>query len=147
MKLLPSPATLPYPSPMETMWPPFTAQVVSGSRRGRTLGYPTLNLSLEALPSTLLQGIYACRARVHSMNAWIDAVMHFGPRPVFQDTETCEVHLLDTSLPSPPSSLEVSVLERIRDVADFPSQEALKQQIICDIETARAILARHPLPR
>ena len=92
------------------------------------------------------EGIYACRAQLHFKDdrteGPFDAVMHFGPRPVFKDTKSCEVHLLDHVIPSPPLSVTVTVLDYIRDVRDFPSVEALKEEIARDIEKAKDIFKR-----
>jgi riboflavin kinase / FMN adenylyltransferase len=116
----------------------FTAGVVSGSGRGKNLGTPTLNLNLADVPSSLQEGIYACFATIDGMRE--QAAMHYGPRPVFKDTTSCEVHLLDRTLTSAPASVTVEIIERLRDVQDFPSPAALMDQIARDIERTRAIL-------
>lgn len=66
--------------------------------------------------------------------------MHYGPRPVFDDTISCEVHVIDKIVPVPPGTLHVTVRDRMRDVTDFSHQEALLEQIQSDISAARAIL-------
>jgi FAD synthase len=74
----------------------------------------------------------------------MDAVMHFGPRPVFKDTPACEVHLLDQVIEHVPDRIIVEVIALIRKVQDFPSVDDLKAQIAQDIEDTRAMLAAHP---
>lgn len=66
--------------------------------------------------------------------------MHYGPRPVFHDTESCEVHLIDASPTRVPVEVTVETVARLRDVRDFPTVEALQEQMDRDIEEARAIL-------
>ena len=121
--------------------PSFEAAVVSGAGRGRRIGTPTLNLDLAAVPRELDDGIYACRARLDGEAEPRDAVMHLGERPVFRDSRTCEVHLLDGP---PPETARVAVLDLayIREVRDFPSPDALLERIAQDIAEARAILSQ-----
>lgn len=119
----------------------FLARLVAGRGRGRTLGTPTLNCDLADVPADLPDGIYACVAVLDGTPA--GAAMHLGPRPVFRDTRTCEVHLLDRTVDAPPERMEVRVMERLRDVRDFPSPEDLQRQIADDIRRTRAILAGH----
>lgn len=123
----------------------FSARHVNGSSRGRTLGTPTLNLNLAQVPAELEHGIYACRvtlATIDSQDAY-HAVMHYGPRPVFNDTESCEVHVLDKALKGQPEVVDVEVVALLRgpDTFHFASPEAMLAQIERDIEKARAILA------
>jgi riboflavin kinase/FMN adenylyltransferase len=121
----------------------FRAHVVSGSGRGKRLGVPTINLNLRDVPRELGEGIYACLVHLDEATKPLRAALHYGPRPVFKDTVACEVHLIDTALHSDPESLTVEVIGRIRDVANFPSPSALKEQILRDIEDARAMLKQH----
>ena len=119
----------------------FTARVMSGRGRGREIGAPTINLELSDVPPALQEGIYACFAVMDGVR--LPAAMHFGPRPAFKDTETCEVHLLDAAPDAVPATLPVDVIAYLREVRDFPSTEALMAQITKDIAQARAILKGH----
>jgi len=124
---------------MNTFPTTFAARVIPGSGRGKLLGTPTINLSTEALPE-MAEGIYACTATVDGKKE--PGVMHYGPRPVFDDPKpTCEVHLLDRLLKETPGSLEVTVVGYLRDVQNFPTVDALRYQIERDIDHARAMLA------
>jgi riboflavin kinase / FMN adenylyltransferase len=116
----------------------FTARVVLGAGRGKGLGTPTMNLDLAAVPQDLQEGIYACYATVEGKREL--AAMHYGPRPVFKDTTSCEVHLLDRIVVHAPETLTVQVIAYLREVRDFPSTDALMAQIHRDIQDARAIL-------
>jgi riboflavin kinase / FMN adenylyltransferase len=97
-----------------------------------------MNLDLSAVPTELEEGIYACKALVDGM--WEVAAMHYGPRPVFKDSTSCEVHLIDRLVVMAPEMLEVEVVAYLRDVRDFASVEELQAQIAQDIEQTRAIL-------
>lgn len=117
----------------------FLAQVESGRGRGKEMGIPTLNLALMDVHPDLEEGIYACFVTVEGEK--MQAAMHYGPRPVFKDTLSCEAHLLDRELSETPTMVKVDVIGRLRDVADFPSKEELIAQIQRDVETARKILS------
>lgn len=116
----------------------FTASVHPGSGRGKGLGVPTLNLAMESVPGDMEEGVYACF--VTAINQRFPATMHYGPRPVFKDNPSCEVHILDTTLESQPSEVTVEPIEYLRPVQDFGSAEALVEQMNNDCSQARAIL-------
>lgn len=66
--------------------------------------------------------------------------MHYGPRPVFKDTVSCEVHLIETTLSTPTDHLDVEVVQFLRSIRDFSSVEELQEQMQEDIQKARDIL-------
>lgn len=116
----------------------FAARVITGAGRGKKIGTPTMNVHLDDVPKELKEGIYACRVQLGvGEKGWTDAVLHYGPRPVFKDSLSCEVHILDQLIHNPPEKITVEIIKRLRSVQDFPSPEALKEQIEKDIEEAR----------
>ena len=116
----------------------FSARVVSGSGRGKTLGVPTLNMDLRDVPADLLGGVFA--AWVTSDGKRSPSALYHGPRPTFGDTRSCEAHLIDTVIPSPPEIVDVEIVEFLRGVSTYPSAEALSKQMMDDIQKARDIL-------
>lgn len=114
------------------------AVVIPGRSRGRRIGIPTLNIDLRAIPKELEHGIYACWITVNGKR--LMGAMHYGPRPVFKDSETFEVHVLDAALAESPKTVDIEIVARIRDVENFASTEALKETIAADIAAVRAIL-------
>ena len=139
----------------------FTARIIPGAGRGKTLGTPTFNLALEEIPGTLTDGVYAVYASVEESTP-LKAVMHFGSRPTFDGSRSCEVHLLRVTPSSPelvegriegpnpksqiPSVLTVEVLERLRDVKRFKTPKALKEQIVSDIAQAKVLFTEGARP-
>jgi riboflavin kinase / FMN adenylyltransferase len=125
----------------------FTAQVIRGSGKGSAMGIPTLNLDLDDVPEELQEGIYAARVTVNGER--VSAAMHYGPRPVHGLSRSCEVHLCGAAFrasrtgqrAAPPTSITVEIIDRLRDVKDFDSEEELKEQIAKDIERCKSILA------
>jgi riboflavin kinase/FMN adenylyltransferase len=119
----------------------FEAHTITGAGRGRKIGIPTLNLDLSDIPATFQEGIYACYVHINSQV--YTGALHYGPRPVFKDSIACEVHLLDTELTSFPTNVQIQIVQKIREVQDFPSQEALIAQIEQDIGQIQTILSNH----
>lgn len=117
----------------------FQARVIRGAGRGRALGIPTLNLDLRDVPPELNEGIHACFVMLHEKK--LQGAMHYGPRPVFKDSVACEIHLLDEMLSETPADVGVQVCGRVREVRDFPSPEAMLEEIQDDITAVRSILA------
>lgn len=117
----------------------FTARVISGAGRGKGLGVPTLNLDLQDVPRDLEDGVFACRAWIEGKE--YPATMHHGPRPTFNDSRSCEVHLINAELPSPPRSVDLEVVQALRGISRFPSADALSKQMRKDSEDALRILS------
>jgi riboflavin kinase/FMN adenylyltransferase len=114
------------------------ATVVSGRNRGRRIGIPTINIKLDDIPRSLQHGIYACRVRVAGTT--YNGALHYGPRPVFNDTETLEVHIIDSVIHAVPHTIDIEIIGFIREVADFHSTEALLKRIQEDVTIARGML-------
>ena len=58
----------------------ISGEVIHGDKRGRELGFPTANLSLDPA-CALRHGVYAVRVNVD--NRLYDGVANFGRRPMF----------------------------------------------------------------
>jgi riboflavin kinase/FMN adenylyltransferase len=118
-----------------------TGLVSHGEERGRTLGFPTANLTeVEQLLPT--RGVYFVRARVAGNLALYPAVVNLGQRPTFTSNgiDSLEVHLLDFNADLYGQRLWISNFTWLRDEQKFPGPDALKTQIAADIAQARALL-------
>ncbi|MEX0795017.1 MAG: bifunctional riboflavin kinase/FAD synthetase [Pirellulaceae bacterium] len=109
--------------------------VTHGAGRGAKLGFPTANLeAVDTLIPAL--GVYAGVAH-QGENAYAAAV-HIGPNPTFGESiRKIEAHLLDFHDSIYGEPLELSFLERIRDVVTFSDTDQLKQQLAADLATTR----------
>lgn len=119
---------------------PYTVSgvVLRGAGRGRTLGFPTANLRPHR-PLILAPGVYVARARWDTGSAW--AVVNVGYRPTFAEHQYwVEAFLLDFSGDLYDLTLTLSFLERIRAEMKFPSVEALRHQVMTDIDVARRLV-------
>lgn len=128
---------------------PYTVRgaVVEGDRRGRGLGFPTLNLQPdnEILPA---EGVYAGRVRFldegePARGAGFGAVTNVGRRPTFKpdDPVLAETHLLDFDADAYGRRIELTFQHRLRAERKFPDVDALRAQIRDDVESGRRLLA------
>jgi riboflavin kinase / FMN adenylyltransferase len=114
--------------------------VSSGERRGRLLGFPTLNLGL-APPRKLLppHGVYA--VHVEGRQGAFGGMMNLGPRPTFEDDRvTLEVHLFGAGGNWYGEHVRLEFVTRLRETRKFPGPAELVAQLQKDAESARAAL-------
>jgi riboflavin kinase/FMN adenylyltransferase len=115
-------------------------RVVHGAKRGRALGFPTINLALP--PERLLprDGIYAMWAEMGEGR--FKAAASLGVRPTFGGGErVLEAFLLDFSGELYGEEVEVSFIKRLRDEMAFASPAELSAQIARDVEETKRALS------
>ena len=114
-------------------------RVGHGNQRGRTIGFPTMNLPLLRR-STPLRGVFAVRVTGLAPSA-LPGVANIGNRPTLEgdDRFLLEVHVFDFDEDAYGRQVRVEFIERIRDEHKFESFEALREQIVRDVECARTI--------
>src|SRR5512145_2195056 len=128
---------------------PYTVRgsVVVGDRRGRTLGFPTMNVDAEneVLPRS---GVYAGRVRfldagTPAAGSSFGAVTNVGRRPTFgaSDVVRVEAHALDFDGDAYGRRIEVTFEHALREERRFPDVEAHRAQIAVDAALARRKLA------
>jgi riboflavin kinase/FMN adenylyltransferase len=116
-------------------------RVVRGDQRGRTLGFPTLNIPLPT-PRKLLppDGVYA--VVVQTPQGPHGGMCNLGGRPTIGDgARLLEVHCFDAAHDWYGAQVRVDFVARVRDIRPFPGLEALRTQLVEDERTARALLA------
>ena len=115
-------------------------RVRHGDRRGRLLGYPTINLPLPS-PRKLLppEGVYA--VRVQTPLGPFGGMMNLGARPTFADPSiSIEVHLFDADVGLYGAHVRIEFVRRLRDTVRFPDADALIAQLRWDEVMARRAL-------
>lgn len=124
-------------------WHRIEGEVRDGDKRGRTIGYPTANMSIDGLHPPKF-GIYAVKADVLTgphAGSYLGAAS-VGVRPMFGNNRpNLETFLFDFSGDLYGEHLSVALVEYLRPEARFDSLEALVAQMDEDCARARAILA------
>ncbi len=118
----------------------LSGRVRHGDKRGRTIGFPTLNMKVlnHIAP---VRGVYA--VLVHGLkDRPIKGVANLGSRPTVDGTENrLETHLFDFDDDVYGRYVRVEFIEFLRTEKKFNEFEELKLQILNDAEQARTILA------
>lgn len=115
-------------------------RVAHGNKRGRTIGFPTMNVGLLRR-STPLRGVFAVQVLGLAAGS-LPGIANVGNRPTLSGDERflLEVHLFDYAAEVYGHQIEVDFIAHIRDEHRFESFEALRQQITRDVQQAREIL-------
>ena len=113
--------------------------VVKGAQLGRTMNYPTANLSLPE-SCHLAHGIYAVRLR-RADGSLYNGVASYGRRPTFDNGEALlETFIFDFSDDLYGEEVQVSLYDYLRGEEKFESMDALIAQMDKDSASAREIL-------
>ncbi|MGE5497620.1 MAG: bifunctional riboflavin kinase/FMN adenylyltransferase, partial [Syntrophothermus sp.] len=119
----------------------FSGIVVKGAMRGRTLGFPTINVSAEN-PRKLMpgRGVYVVRILLDGQS-WF-GIMNIGMRPTFGDAIELitEVYIFNFNRDVYGSRVTVEVLDRLRGEIKFQSADALIAQLETDKKEALNII-------
>lgn len=116
-------------------------EIIHGDARGRTLGYPTVNVQFPVEQLVLPNGVYASRITVSEKT--YSAITYVGNRPTFSVKMPgifTETHLLEGGNDFYGEEAKIEFIGRIRGEIVFPDAETLTAQIGRDIETAKKLL-------
>lgn len=114
--------------------------VIKGQQIGRSIGFPTANIHIpndyKLIPK---DGVYAVEAFVDG--TLYKAMLNIGNRPTVDGTKkTVEANLFDFQGDLYDKQITVYFHEFLREERKFESLEALKNQLIQDQKSARALL-------
>ncbi|HEY8462523.1 MAG TPA: bifunctional riboflavin kinase/FAD synthetase [Bacillota bacterium] len=116
-------------------------KVVNGEKLGRKLGFPTANIHLESQYLLPRYGVYLVRLTDAPQSYF--GIANVGIKPTFgQSLPLVEVYLFDVQLNLYERLVQVEFLKFIRPENRFSSPEALKKQIVRDLETAKGYLGQ-----
>ncbi len=123
-------------------WHRIEGPVIRGDQRGRTLGYPTANMSIAGLHPPRF-GIYAVKVDVldgpHAGSR--HGVASIGVRPMFGvNTPNCETFLFDFAGDLYGATLSVALVDFLRPELVFDGVPMLIAQMNADSARAREIL-------
>jgi riboflavin kinase/FMN adenylyltransferase len=124
----------------------FEGLIVKGNQLGRTLGYPTANLSIESSDKLIPgNGVYAVHAEIIDSDktsiSLLKGMMNIGIRPTIEGVQrVIEVNLFDFDQDIYGKKLKVFVLSHLRAEQKFAGLEALKTQLALDKQDAQKAL-------
>ena len=113
--------------------------VVRGDQRGRSIGYPTANLSTPRHTAIPADGVYACHF-VHRGRA-LAAAGSIGTNPTFSGRERrVEAFVLDVDEDFYGEQVALDFVDRLRGMWRFDTTEKLVSQIEDDVARTREVL-------
>jgi len=120
--------------------PSIRSVVVHGEQRGRTLGYPTANLSPEIEGYVPADGVYAAWLTVEGVR--YPAAVSIGNNPTFEGVpdKQVEAHVIDETLDLYDKVAQLSFVEFIRGMRKFSGPDALAEQMGMDERWIRDLL-------
>jgi len=117
----------------------FNGRVIHGQKLGRTIGFPTANISLRNLMPPI-QGVFAVKVLGLSQKPVL-GIANIGKKPTINGIKKIlEVHLFDFNRSIYGEHIRVIPLKKIRDEKKFSNLSELSSQIAKDVLIAKEFL-------
>ncbi len=122
----------------------ITGKVVMGNQIGRTIGFPTANISIaDEYKLIAAVGVYACR--VKWMRNTYKGMSNIGYRPTIDHGKltgelTIEVNIFDFDQEIYDEQITICFVDRMRDEEKFDNIESLRKQLAKDKKEALKLL-------
>lgn len=111
----------------------FTAPVLHGDMRGRTIGFPTANQNYPENLVKLKFGVYITQVTIDAVQ--YSAITNVGIRPTYQtQTIGCETYIKDFCGEIYGKDMKVEFLQFVREEKKFLSLKELKNAILSDVK-------------
>ena len=111
--------------------------VLRGDQRGRSIGFPTLNIGVSPDRALPPDGVYVTRAQLAD-GRQLEASTNIGTQPTFDGQQRrVETYLLDFEGEVYGQIVSIELLHRLRGEVKFDGVEALVAQIRRDVEQTR----------
>ncbi len=123
----------------------ITGKVVRGNGIGRTIGYPTANISIkDEYKLIAANGVYACR--VETEGKIFSGMGNIGTRPTIDHGElTIEVNIFDFDKKIYDEEITIFFVTRLRNERKFSNLETLKGQLASDKKHTIELLQKNIL--
>ncbi|HSW97276.1 MAG TPA: riboflavin kinase [Candidatus Saccharimonadales bacterium] len=110
----------------------YKSKVFRGDQSGRTINFPTVNLSIDSIDQQMKQGVYASIVKYEEK--LYKGALYFGPRLVVGETKlVLEIYILDFQKEIYGETIEFQIKDFSRGVQNFDSFEAMKAQLQEDV--------------
>lgn len=118
----------------------LTGKVVKGKGLGKQLDYPTANISIEETYKLIPKnGVYVAKAVINKKTVF--GMMNIGTNPTVDGKEqSIEVNFFNFNQDIYGKTLEIQILERLRDEQKFDSLDELKNQLSKDMIHSKQFL-------
>lgn len=117
-----------------------SGEVIQCSQLGREIGFPTANVVPPKGIVPIHDGIYVSFARLNGEKQLRQAMTYIGTRPAVNTGERMiETHLLDFDGNLYGTQLTTVFVEHVRADSDFPSLDALVEQLAEDERVSREV--------
>jgi len=118
----------------------ISGKVIGGSRIGKTLGFPTANISIDDQHKLIpANGVYAVYVEHNNKN--LKGMLSIGSKPTFNEyDEYIEVHIFDFDEDIYGQQITIGFSKRLRDIEKFENAGALKEQLHLDMRKSKELL-------
>lgn len=105
--------------------------VEHGFKRGRKIGFPTLNVSIPKNERILGEGVYAVKVKIDKDNSWYERMASIGHNETFGDDleKTVEINLFNFDKSVYGEKVIVKWYKFLREMVKFDSVEELIDQL------------------
>lgn len=105
--------------------------VEHGFKRGRKIGFPTLNVSIPKNERILGEGVYAVKVKIDKDNSWYEGMASIGHNETFGDDleKTVEINLFNFDKSVYGEKVIVKWYKFLREMVKFDSVEELIGQL------------------
>ncbi|MBT8280370.1 MAG: bifunctional riboflavin kinase/FAD synthetase [Muriicola sp.] len=119
----------------------LTGKIIKGKGLGRQLGFPTANLNIKETYKLIPRnGAYVIESHINGERVYGMMNIGFNPTVDGQD-QSIEIHFLDFKEDLYNKTIQVSILQWIREEQKFDTLDELKEQLKRDQETTRRIIS------
>jgi len=117
----------------------FLSKVITGEKRGRTFGYPTINLEEPAVMKNYKRGVYASKIKIDEIV--YKGALYFGQKYISNQTkDVIEIFLFDFTGNLYNKTVKFIPVAFIRTPAKVQKVEELTRLIENDCKMARSLL-------
>jgi riboflavin kinase / FMN adenylyltransferase len=121
----------------------YAGVVITGDKRGRTIGFPTANISIDSRIMLPKYGVYASILTVGERR--MPSVTNIGMRPTFAGLQArIEAHVLDQDIDLYDQHVTLELVDFVRPEQKFAGIDALVTQIQQDAQHTRNLFTQHP---
>ena len=113
----------------------ISGEVIHGNKIGKTLGFPTANISVDKHKLLPLYGVYICTIEFEDIE--YSGIVNIGFRPTIKNSPvTIEVNIFDFNKDLYQKKIKIRLKKFLREEIRFENLEDLKKQIEVDVENA-----------